>query len=250
MPPICRWKWKGDVLGEIAEIKAELAAVSSPAKAAVLQRFFKTGPGQYGEGDVFIGVVVPEQRKIAKRHAASLPLEGIAKLLASEVHEERLTGLLILVSKYQKAAVAHRAEIAAFYQRSLPRINNWDLVDLSAPQILGAWLLDKDKAPLYSLAQSPHLWSRRVAIVATHSFIRAGEFADTLAIAELLLKDRDDLIHKAVGWMLREVGKRSESVLESFLAKRAAVMPRTALRYAIERLAPEKRRTYLGEGKR
>lgn len=209
-----------------------------------MQGFFKTGPGQYGEGDRFLGSRVPDLRKVA-REFASLSMTEIQSLLASPWHEERLLALVILVRQYAKGEERERNAIYALYLRSTGRINNWDLVDVSAPQIVGLHLLTRDRRPLYRLVKSRSVWERRIAIIATQQFIRGGEFEDTLALAEALLDDEHDLIHKAAGWMLREVGKRDRRALEAFLDRHAATMPRTMLRYAIERLPPARRRRYL-----
>lgn len=209
-----------------------------------MRRFFKSAPGQYGHGDVFLGVAVPALRKVARAHAG-LPLADVASLLRSTFHEERLLALVILVAQYEKADAAGRRERFAFYLEHLAHVNNWDLVDASAASLVGAHAVaSRDRRLLPRLAQSTVLWERRVAIVATYAFIRAGESATTFAIAELLLADEQDLIQKAVGWMLREVGKRvSAPALRGFLRAHAASMPRTALRYAIERFpAPERKR--------
>lgn len=222
----------------------DLQALGTPEKAKSSAWFFKTGKGQYGYGDVFFGVTVPEQRLIARRYR-ELPLEEIGKLLQHTVHECRLTALFILVGQYSRGDAQSRRRIARFYLTHRKRINNWDLVDSSAPYILGQYLLEKDRSILYEFARSHHLWERRIAIIATAAFIREDEFDDTLNIAALLLNDRHDLIHKAVGWMLREVGKKSRETEEAFLKKHAAVMPRTMLRYAIEKFPAEKRQMYL-----
>jgi 3-methyladenine DNA glycosylase AlkD len=212
-----------------------------------MQRFFKTGPSQYGEGDIFIGVMVPQSRLVAKKFN-QLPVGEVRTLLYSRVHEERLVALLILARRYSSASSSREKEqIVKFYLEHIKQVNNWDLVDLSAPSILGAHLVDRDdrRRLLYRLAGSENVWERRIAIVATHHFIRNGDFSDTLKIAEMLLQDRHDLIHKAVGWMLREVGKRDAAAEEEFLEKHCSVMPRTMLRYAIERLSERKRRRYM-----
>jgi 3-methyladenine DNA glycosylase AlkD len=221
-------------------IRKDLRASGDPARAKVIQSFFKTGPGQYGEGDVFLGVTVPQSRKIAKAHRA-VDLGVVRELVHSRIHEERLVGLLILVSKYKSGEDG----IVDFYLENLGQVNNWDLVDLSAPCILGAALADKDRSLLFKLARSDSLWERRIAIVATYHFIRRNEFGETIKIAEILLHDKHDLIHKAVGWMLREVGKRSLPALEKFLARHHSAMPRTMLRYAIERMPEKKRKFYM-----
>lgn len=206
----------------------------------MLQRFFKTGKGQYGEGDVFIGVTVPQSRQVAVRHAG-ISLEDVKGLLYSKIHEERLVVLLILVQKSK----ADPEGVAQFYISNMSQVNNWDLVDLSAPRILGAYLEGRDRSILYRLAASGKLWERRIAIIATQHFIRKGDFVDALKISEMLLEDSHDLMHKAVGWMLREVGKRDLAAEDAFLQKHRKKMPRTALRYAIERFPEEKRRAYM-----
>ena len=227
------------------EVRKELKSMADPDKAAILQRYFKTGLGQYGEGDIFIGVMVPQSRKVAKKFS-QLQLVEVKMLLYSSIHEERLVALLILVWRYSSALSSReeKEEIVKFYLDNIKQVNNWDLVDLSAPNILGAHLIDRDRRLLYRLARSENVWERRIAILATYHFIRNGDFSDTLKIAEMLLQDRHDLIHKAAGWMLREVGKRDVASEEAFLEKHRSVMPRTMLRYAIERLPESKRRRY------
>ncbi len=221
-----------------------LKQLADPIKAKNLARFFKTGAGEYGEGDIFLGITVPAQRKVAKEHL-DLPLSEIEKLLASSVHEQRFTALEILVMQYEKAGTKEQEKIFKFYLRQAKRINNWDLVDTSARYIVGHYLFARDRAVLYKLAKSKNLWEKRIAIVATHHFISEGDFADTLTLAEVLMSDKHDLIHKAVGWMLREVGNKSLSTLQGFLDNYAHTMPRTMLRYAIEKLPPLERRKYL-----
>ena len=223
-------------------IIAELQSVGTPAKAAHLQRFFKTGPGQYGEGDVFIGVVVPHTRSIAKANLGT-PVSELHRLLRSDYHEARLCALLILTERFKKASEKERSEIYKFYLKHADRANNWDLVDLTCPTIVGLYLLDKERDILYRMAKSECLWEQRIAIVSTISFIRNNEFADTFALAEKLFSHPHDLIHKAVGWMLREVGKRDRESLTGFLEQHALRIPRTALRYAIEHY-PELQRQY------
>jgi 3-methyladenine DNA glycosylase AlkD len=226
------------------DVRKELKSMADPDKAAILQRFFKTGLGQYGEGDIFIGVMVPQSRQVAKKFS-QLPLGEVRTLLYSCIHEERLVALLILARRYSSASSSReKEEIVKFYLDHIKQVNNWDLVDLSAPNILGAELVYRDRRLLYRLAGSENVWERRIAILATHHFIRNGDFSDTLKIAEMLLHDRHDLIHKAAGWMLREVGKRDAAAEETFLEKHYSVMPRTMLRYAIERLPESKRRRY------
>lgn len=212
-------------------------------KAAFLPSFFKTGKGEYGEGDVFIGVTVPKARKIAQE-ARHLGFGDIRQLLLSEIHEERLLALLMLVDRFNKVP-ANRKRVFDFYLKHRARVNNWDLVDLSAPTIVGGYLAESDRRVLYRLAKSKSLWDRRIAIVATHRFIREGDFADTLALSKILLKDRADLMRKAVGWMLREVYKRDAATAGRFIDEHCAKMPRTMLRYAIERYPEAKRKELL-----
>lgn len=226
------------------KVEKELLKLKNPEKARNLARFFKTGKGEYGEGDIFWGLKVPDQRKTAKKYS-HLTLKEIQKLLLSKIHEHRLTALFILVIKYQKADKAGKKEIASFYLKNTKKINNWDLVDLSAPKILGDYLLEKNKSILYKSAKSKNLWERRIAVMATFTFIRNNRFKKALEIAETLLQDEHDLIHKAVGWMLREIGKRDQKVEEKFLKKHFKKMPRTMLRYAIERFDEKKRKFYL-----
>lgn len=219
---------------------------SSKEKADICQRFFKTGKGQYGEGDIFIGLTVPEQRNVAKQFQ-NAPLDVLKKFLQSKIHEYRLTALEILVIQYEKSKTDIKLkEIVKFYLSNLHGVNNWDLVDLSAPYILGDWILrSADLKILYKLVKSKNLWERRIAIVSTYALIKAGQFEDTLKITEILMNDKHDLIHKACGWMLREVGKKSEKTLTKFLNKFVTNMPRTMLRYSIERLPQEFRLHYL-----
>jgi 3-methyladenine DNA glycosylase AlkD len=229
-----------------ADVRKELQSMADPEKAAILQRFFKTGSGGYGEGDIFIGVMVPQSRQIAKKFS-QLSLGEVKMLLYSHIHEERLVALMILARRYSSTSSSReKEEIVKFYLDNIQQVNNWDLVDLSAPNILGAHLVDNRdrRLLLYRLAGSENVWERRIAIVATHHFIRNGDFSDTLKIAGMLLQDRHDLIHKAAGWMLREVGKRDAAAEEAFLEKHCSAMPRTMLRYAIERLPESKRRRY------
>ncbi len=228
----------------LRELRRRLREKADPGKAAVLARFFKTGTGEYGEGDRFLGLTVPVQRRIA-RSFRSLPIPAIGRLLESGLHEERLTGLLILIDQYRKASGSDRQKIVDFYLRSRRCVNNWDLVDVSAPAILGDHFMGKDRKPLYDLARSGNLWERRMAVMATFAFVRRNDFQDTFRIAELLLHDSHGLIQKAVGWMLRETGKRDMAAEEEFLLRHAADMPRTMLRYAVERFPDVKRRAYL-----
>jgi len=228
----------------INALKKELSDLANPEQAKVLQRFFKTGKGEYGEGDIFLGVTVPIQRKIAKKYSG-IGLYKLQELIKSAIHEHRLISLIILIEKYNNSDEEDKGNIFNFYLKNTKNINNWDLVDISAPKVFGNFLFDKKKNVLYKLANSNNLWERRIAIVSTFDFIRREEFADTLRIAELLLKDEHDLIHKAVGWMLREVGKRDVIILEDFLKEHYKEMPRTMLRYAIEKFPEEKRKIYL-----
>lgn len=225
----------------LKKLKKDLKEKSNPEKAEILQRFFKTGKGQYGEGDIFLGVMVPETRTIAKKYF-DLDVRDVKDLLNSNIHEHRLIGLLILIGKYEKG---ERENIFNFYLDNSSRINNWDLVDLTAPKIVGNFLSDKKRDILYDLLKSDNLWERRIAIISTFSFIRENDFKDALKIAEKLLQDEHDLIHKAVGWVLREVGKKDVKVLEGFLKKHYKNMPRTMLRYSIERFPEEERRKWL-----
>lgn len=229
---------------EFAErVTAELESVHSEEKKSVLPRFFKCGPGEYGEGDRFLGVVVPEVRKVAKRNT-SATLSEIKGLLDSQWHEARLCALLILVARCRKSVPK---EVFDFYLANTGRINNWDLVDLTAPSIVGAYVRDtpEERKVLYSLAESKSLWDQRIAVVSTLSLIRAGQFDETYALAVKLLEHKHDLMYKAVGWMLREAGKRDRNRLELFLSEHAASMPRTMLRYSIEKFPEPLRRHYL-----
>jgi 3-methyladenine DNA glycosylase AlkD len=225
-------------------IRARLREHSNPATAAVLQRFFKTGPGEYGEGDQFLGLKVPTIRGVC-RECRGTPLSEVRKLLRSPIHEERSLALFLLVDAFERGNDDDRRRIYRFYLDHTSCINNWDLVDASAAQIVGVWLRTRSKSPLSRLARSPQLWERRIAIVATFDSLRQGEFDDTFRIAGLLLRDDHDLIHKAVGWLLREVGKRDGAAERRFLKSRYKKMPRTMLRYAIERFPESERRKYL-----
>lgn len=225
------------------KLQGELQKLKNPQKAKVSQRFFKTGKGGYEEGDIFLGIIVSQQRQIAKKYT-HLALEELQKLLSSKIHEYRLTALFVLMAKYKRAEKPEKREIFDFYLQNTKNINNWDLIDLSAPSIVGDYLLEKGRAILCRLAKSKSLWEKRIAILATYAFIRNGHFEETLKISEILLKDPHDLIHKAVGWMLREVGKRNQEVEEKFLQKHYHQMPRTMLRYAIEKFSEGKRKFY------
>ncbi|CAN2212810.1 COG4912 Predicted DNA alkylation repair enzyme [Candidatus Nanopelagicaceae bacterium] len=231
---------------------ADLQARASKTKAFDLQRFFQTGPGQYGEGDLFIGVVVPEIRKVAATHK-ELPFTEIAKLVDSPIHEVRMCGLFILSNQYKKLKGRdQKKKYYDFFVKSIKagNVNNWDLIDVNAP-IIGEYLLESDDplAVLATFAKSKNLWERRVAIIFTFSFIRVGQLDLTIAIAKLLLKDDHDLIHKGVGWMLREAGKRDVMLLRKFLTEHAHEMPRTMLRYAIEKLPEQERKKWLVESR-
>ena len=225
-------------------IQKHLRQFASKEKAKLLQGFFKTGPGQYGEGDIFLGVMVPNIRRTVKAFADA-PLAEVLTLLRSPYHEERLLALLLMVRTFEKGDDGTRKRIYTLYLKNTKYINNWDLVDLSAPKIVGPHLDGVSRSQLYRFVRSKNLWERRIAILATFPYIRKGDFADALALAETLLSDDHDLMHKAVGWMLREVGKKDVAVLESFLKKHHRRMPRTALRYAIERFPEVKRKKYL-----
>jgi 3-methyladenine DNA glycosylase AlkD len=233
-----------DISRQLTGARKRLRQFGDRERAAFSLRFFKTGPGEYAEGDRFLGLRVPDLRKVAGEFR-SLSLSDLRELLASKWHEERLLALVILTRQYARASDSERDAIYRLYLASTARINNWDLVDVSAAQIVGAHLIDRSRAPLRRLAKSRSVWERRIAVIATQQFIRAGEFEDTLAIVKSLLSDPHDLIHKAAGWMLREVGKRDRPALERFLKRNAARMPRTMLRYAIERFPPALRKKYL-----
>jgi 3-methyladenine DNA glycosylase AlkD len=232
-------------MSEFKVIHSKLQSMADPAKAKILLRFFKTGPGEHGEGDRFLGVVVPKIRRVVKEHRQAMRGD-ILKLLRSPYHEERLTALLILVEQYRRGDASRKKAIYELYLGSTRFINNWDLVDLTAPHIIGDQLCGGDLSVLVRLAGSGNLWERRIAMLASHYFIRKGKSRDALRIAKLLLRDQEDLIHKAVGWMLREVGKRCSREEECrFLDKHAAVMPRTMLRYALEHFPAALRSRYM-----
>ncbi len=228
----------------LRNIRTALHSLADPVQAANLQRFFKTGPGEYGEGDRFIGLRVPQIRSLVKQLGV-VPLDIIKSLLKSPIHEERMLALLLMIKRYQNADMAGRAALYRLYLDSTAYINNWDLVDLTASRIVGAWLHPRSRRPLYTLAKSDSLWERRIAVIATFHFIAQGEFEDSLKIAKRLLRDPHDLIHKAVGWMLREVGKRDRKTEEAFLKQHYRTMPRTMLRYAIEHFPEKRRQAYL-----
>ncbi|MDG2012999.1 MAG: DNA alkylation repair protein [Pirellulaceae bacterium] len=229
-----------------AAVKRELKSRVNPEKAAFYPRFFKAGPGEYAEGDQFLGVVVPDQRKTARQYRG-LPRQEIHKLLDDPYHECRLTGLFILIDQFEKTKnQTDRKSIVDDYLSRTDAVNHWDLVDASAHKILGVWLIDQtNRSVLVRLSKSPNLWEQRIAIVATYALIRRGELDDTLQLAETMLDHPHDLIHKATGWMLREVGKQQPSALEHFLHQHAPHMPRTMLRYAIEKMSPSQRQVFL-----
>jgi len=228
----------------LKQIRKELRETGSKKHAKTLQWFFKTGPGEYAEGDIFLGLKMHQTRKIATKYA-DLSLNETTQLLKSKIHEERLAALLILKERFAKADEVIKKKIYEIYLQNTKHINNWDLVDLSAEHIVGSFLMNKNKLPLYRLARSPLLWDRRISILSTFHYIKNQKFNDTLRIAKILISDKHDLIHKAVGWMLREVGKRNLAAEERFLKKLNRQMPRTMLRYAIERFPEPKRLTYL-----
>jgi 3-methyladenine DNA glycosylase AlkD len=229
---------------KLTGIRAELRRFADPEDAAFLQRYFKTGPGEYGEGDRFLGIRVPQVRQVSKS-GLGLPLDGVVELLHSPWHEERLLALLIFVERYRRGTAADRAAIYRAYLANTSRVNNWDLVDLSAGRIVGAHLDPARTGKIDRLAASTSLWERRIAMMATSHYIGQGVFGPTLRLATRLLNDPEDLIHKAVGWMLREVGKRDRAAEEAFLAEHYRSMPRTMLRYAVERFPEARRKQYL-----
>lgn len=227
-----------------SRLREKLFALADEQRAKGLQRFFKTGPGEYAEGDRFIGVRVPQIRRLVKAHPEA-GIDAITSMLHSRTHEERLLALLLLVQGFNRGDEKERRKIYRLYLNSTDFINNWDLVDVTADHIVGGWLYTRSRKPLYKLARSRYLWERRMAILSTLYFIRRDDFDETLNIAAILLDDTHDLIHKAVGWMLREVGKRDQTVEETFLQQHYQTMPRTMLRYAIERFPEERRQAYL-----
>jgi 3-methyladenine DNA glycosylase AlkD len=227
-----------------SSIEKEIQKKANPKKAKLLQKFFKTGKGQYGEGDIFLGLRVPHQREIVKKFS-NLSFSEIQKLLKSKFHEYRLIALLILVFQYKKSDNKNKKKIFDFYLKNTKFINNWDLVDLSAPNIVGNYLLTKNKKILYKLAKSKNLWEKRISMISTLYFIKYNQFKDTLKIAEILINDSHDLIHKAVGWCLREVGKKDKKVLDKFLTQYYRHLPRTSLRYSIEKHPEKERKKWL-----
>ncbi len=232
-------------MSKLANLKKDIAQLSNPSKAQALQKYFKTGKGEYGEGDKFVGLTVPETRAIAKKYYRDLTLLELKTLLASKIHEHRFAALEVLVMKFEKASAKEQKQIYNLYLANTKYINNWDLVDTSAEYIVGAYLQNQSKKVIEKLAQSKSIWERRIAIISTFHFIKQGSFDDALKIAETLIYDKEDLIHKAVGWMLREVGNRNLKLETKFLNKFAIIMPRTMLRYAIEKFPETERQKYL-----
>ncbi|MFA6548028.1 MAG: DNA alkylation repair protein [Candidatus Magasanikbacteria bacterium] len=229
---------------KLKKLLDDLKTQANPQQATILRRFFKTEKGQYGHGDIFLGIKVPIQRKIAKNFL-NLPFPDLTILLNSKVHEHRLVAILIMIDQFKKGDYSQKNKIYKFYLKNYKNINNWDLVDISAPSIVGQWLKDKPKDVLYKLARSKNLWQKRVAIISTFNFIRNGDFDEAFKIIEILIKDDHDLIHKAIGWMLREIGKRDEKKEKDFLNKHCKQMARTTLRYAIEKFNKKERNYYL-----
>jgi len=230
----------------IEQIKQELQKYSNPEKAEFLLKYFQVKPGGYGEGDILWGITVPDQRRVARKFYRQICLAELEALLRDPIHECRFTALAMAVSKFKRAkSEAERREIVELYLGAADFINNWDLVDTSAPNILGAYLYDRDRSVLWELARSGHLWRQRIAVLATQYFISKGDFADTLRLAEFFLDHEHDLMHKAVGWMLREIGKRDFETEYAFLQEHYRRMPRTMLRYAIEKFDPDLRKAFL-----
>lgn len=226
------------------DVERELNAHENPADAEFLQGFFKTGKGQYGEGDVFIGLRVPQTRVITKKYR-DLPLPEIEKLLDSPIHEHRLAAVIIMTERAKRAQEEEKKDLYDLYLRRIDRMNNWDIIDISCGHVVGGYLLDKPRDILYKLARSKVMWERRVAIISTSRFIADGDLDDTFKLAELLINDNEDLIHKASGWMLREAGKKDEARLKDFLDQHAATMPRTMLRYSLEKPHPTDKAHYM-----
>lgn len=231
-------------MNTIEGIRKKLKSKSNPKRAKIYSRYFKSGSGEYGEGDIFLGVSIPDLRTVARQYI-NLPLSQIETLLHSRIHEERLLAVIIIVDSFARGDYAEKERIYRFYLKNVKWINNWDLVDLSAPKIIGCYLLGKSKVILYNYAKSKNLWKRRIAIIATFEFIRHANYNETIKIAEILLSDQHNLIHKAVGWMLREVGKRSIQTEELFLKKYYKFMPRVMLRYSIEKFSDHKKQLFL-----
>jgi 3-methyladenine DNA glycosylase AlkD len=230
----------------VSDLRKELKKIADPKKAKLLAGYFKTGKGEYGEGDVFLGITVPNSRKIAAKYN-KLSFPEIAELLKSKFHEERLVALLILVYRFNKGLDEEKKIIYEFYLKNTKGINNWDLVDLSSHEIVGVYLLDKDKSILIKLAKSKNIWEKRIAIISTFEFIRNKRFDESMELAEILLNDEHDLIHKAVGWMLREIGKRDLKTETNFLDKHYKTMPRTMLRYSIEKFPKVLKQSYMSK---
>ncbi|MFC1910580.1 DNA alkylation repair protein [Chloroflexota bacterium] len=229
------------------DLQIQLRKLAQPKKIPIYKNFFKTGEGEYGEGDEFIGVTVPDSREVARDHV-DISYADLAYIIKSKIHEDRLCALIVLINKFDKAKTEQGKRRAVdFYLKYHLYGNNWDLVDVIAPKILGPWLIHRDKSLLYDYANSSNLWERRIAIITTYHFIRQREFDDTIKISEILLNDKHDLIHKAVGWMLREMGKREQNKLVDFLNKHYKNMPRTMLRYSIERLPEQTKKGYLSK---
>lgn len=229
---------------QLNKIQTKLRKSADKEKAKILQRFFKTGKGEYGEGDKFLGVQMPILRNLVKEFP-DVTIDESIELLKSIYHEERMLALLFMVHRFTKGDEKTKKKIYQLYLKNTSQINNWDFIDVTSPHIVGAWLRDKDRKVLYKLAKSTSLWERRIAIISTFHFIRKKDFEDTLAISTILLRDKEDLIHKAVGWMLREIGNRSLETEETFLIKHYKQMPRTMLRYAIEKFSEVRRREFL-----
>ncbi len=233
----------------VDEVRRELFAAGNPGKAGLLSRFFKTGKGEYGEGDKFLGITVPQQRAIAKKFYKDIPLKEIQTLMTNKIHEFRLTGLIMLTYKFKKADEKEKKAVFELYLKNTKNVNNWDLVDLTAPNIVGEFLLNKDRKIIYRLAKSKNLWEKRISLLATFAFIRKNDFEHSLRLSEMLVSDKHDLIQKALGWMLREIGKRDQKAEEEFLKKYSTKMGRTALRYSIEKFSENKRKFYLTKSK-
>lgn len=226
----------------LENLKKDLQELANPEKAKIYLRFFKTGPGEYGEGDNFLGLTVPQMRGVAKKYYG-MGASDIQELLNTNIHEYRLVAIFILLDRYKKDP----EKVFIFYLKNTKRVNNWDLVDLSAHKIVGDFLIDKDRKLLYDFAKSDNLWERRISIISCFAFIKDEDFKDAIAISEMLLGDKHDLIHKAVGWVLREIGKKDVKVLRSFLSKHHKEMPRTMLRYSIEKFDEKERKKWLGK---
>ncbi len=228
----------------LSNLITEIQEHANTEKAKIYQRFFKTGKGDYGEGDIFLGLTMPKQREIAKKYS-EISLSNIQKLLNSKIHEHRMSAGIILVNKYKKADENKKQDIFNFYIKNAKKFNNWDLVDVTCTHVVGNFLLDKNRQTLYNLAKSKNLWEKRISIVSTYEFIKNKDFGDAIKIFEILLKDKHDLIHKAIGWMLREIGKKDKEILVDFIKTNYNQLPRTTLRYSIERFSEEERKRWL-----